>query len=55
MLPKRDYFSTEISLTTLENRDSVFDDENYDEDDNEEKEQEVVEKAAEVQSTPVKG
>ncbi|XP_015082118.1 transcription initiation factor TFIID subunit 1 isoform X2 [Solanum pennellii] len=55
LLPKRDYFSTEISLTTLENRDSVFDDENYDEDDNEEKEQEVVEKAAEVQSTPVKG
>ncbi|CAN4106514.1 unnamed protein product [Withania somnifera] len=56
LLPKRDYFSTEVSLTTLENRASFFDDENYDEDDNEEeKEQEMVENAAEAQSTPGKG
>ncbi|PHT96895.1 hypothetical protein BC332_34177 [Capsicum chinense] len=55
LLPKKDYFSTEVSLTTLENRASVFDDENYDEDDNDEKEQEVVENTAEAQSTPGKG
>ncbi|XP_009614597.1 transcription initiation factor TFIID subunit 1 isoform X1 [Nicotiana tomentosiformis] len=56
LLPKRDYFSSEVALATLENRASVFDDENYDEDDNEEeKEQEVVENTAEVPSTPEKG
>ncbi|XP_059287448.1 transcription initiation factor TFIID subunit 1 isoform X1 [Lycium ferocissimum] len=61
LLPKRDYFSTEVSLTTLENRASVFDDENYDEDEEEkeqekeeEKEQEVVENTTEVQSIPEK-
>lgn len=54
-MPKRDYFSTEISLTTLEKRASVFDDENYDEDDDKEKEQEVAENIAEVQSAPGEG
>ncbi|KAL9174486.1 hypothetical protein ABFS82_02G055100 [Erythranthe guttata] len=33
LLPKRDFFSKEVSVTSLENTNSVFDDENYDEED----------------------
>ncbi|XP_073041493.1 transcription initiation factor TFIID subunit 1-like isoform X4 [Primulina eburnea] len=35
LLPKKDFFSKEVSVTTLENVTSVFDDENYDEDEDE--------------------
>lgn len=32
LLPKKDFFSSEVSLGTAEHTNSVFDDENYDED-----------------------
>ncbi|KAJ4851203.1 hypothetical protein Tsubulata_024376 [Turnera subulata] len=38
LLPKKDFFSSEVSLATLEPKTSVFDDENYDEDVEEEEE-----------------
>lgn len=33
LLPKKDFFSTEVSVASLDNRTSVFDDENYDDED----------------------
>ncbi|KAL0365199.1 UNVERIFIED_CONTAM: Transcription initiation factor TFIID subunit [Sesamum angustifolium] len=33
LLPKKDFFSKEVSITSLENTTSVFDDENYDDED----------------------
>ncbi|XP_047975117.1 transcription initiation factor TFIID subunit 1 [Salvia hispanica] len=33
LLPKKDFFSKEVSVASLDNRNSLFDDENYDEDD----------------------
>ncbi|KAK4438111.1 Transcription initiation factor TFIID subunit [Sesamum alatum] len=33
LLPKKDFFSKEVSVTSLENTTSVFDDENYDDED----------------------
>ncbi|XP_065874300.1 transcription initiation factor TFIID subunit 1 isoform X2 [Euphorbia lathyris] len=42
LLPKKDYFSSEISLVTLAPTTSVFDDENYDEEEEEKVEDEHV-------------
>ncbi|XP_075494271.1 transcription initiation factor TFIID subunit 1-like [Primulina tabacum] len=42
LLPKKDFFSKEVSVTTLENATSVFDDENYDEDDEAELEKQAM-------------
>ncbi|XP_027160037.1 transcription initiation factor TFIID subunit 1 [Coffea eugenioides] len=50
LLPRKDYFSKEISMSTLGNINSVFDDENYDEDDESEKKDEVAESNIEVKS-----
>lgn len=56
LLPKKDYFSKEIAVTTLNNTASVFDDENYDEDDTEENnEQDVLGNSAEGQAFPETG
>lgn len=41
LLPKKEYFTADVS-SALEPKASVFDDENYDEDEESEKEQEVV-------------
>ena len=50
MLPKKEYFSSEVTLATVEPTTSVFDDENYDEEEEEEaKEHIVVDKKPEVQ------
>ncbi|KAG8368612.1 hypothetical protein BUALT_Bualt15G0063500 [Buddleja alternifolia] len=50
LLPKKDFFSKEVSVTALENTTSVFDDENYDdEDDDSEKQQIAVEGNIEAQ------
>ncbi|XP_059653268.1 transcription initiation factor TFIID subunit 1 [Cornus florida] len=49
LLPKKDYYSTQVAVATMEHNSSVFDDENYDDDDEEfEKEHELVDKNAEV-------
>ncbi|KAK3206157.1 hypothetical protein Dsin_020203 [Dipteronia sinensis] len=68
LLPKKEFFSAEVSLTTLEPTTSIFDDENYDEDEefdkehevgdnkNEfEKEQEVVHKENELSTVSLSG
>lgn len=58
LLPKKDYFATGVSVATLEQKTSVFDDENYDEEDDEaefEKEHELVDTDAEVQTIPSLG
>ncbi|XP_050262910.1 transcription initiation factor TFIID subunit 1 isoform X2 [Quercus robur] len=52
LLPKKEYFSTEVSLASLKPT-SVFDDENYDEE--LEQEQEVVDNNLEVQTTSLTG
>nr|ASU54199.1 histone acetyltransferase [Hevea brasiliensis] len=49
LLPKKQYFSSQVSLATLEPETSVFDDENYDEEEETEKEHVVVDKNLEVQ------
>ena len=49
LLPKKEYFAADVS-SALEPKASVFDDENYDEDEESEKEQEVVGKHIQVQS-----
>lgn len=56
LLPKKDYFSTEVSVATLEQKTSVFDDENYDDEEEEfEKEPELVDTNTEVQNIPSSG
>ncbi|PSS26188.1 Transcription initiation factor TFIID subunit like [Actinidia chinensis var. chinensis] len=56
LLPKKDYFATEIPLATLEQKTSVFDDENYDDDEEEfEKGHELDDTSAEVQNRPSSG
>lgn len=55
LLPRKDYFSKEISMSTLRNINSVFDDENYDEDDESEKKDEVAENNIEVKSILLAG
>nr|DAD25423.1 TPA_asm: hypothetical protein HUJ06_026887 [Nelumbo nucifera] len=48
LLPKKDYFSAEVSLATLEHKAVVFDDENYDEYEDIEKEEVVVDENSEA-------
>lgn len=57
VLPKKEYFSSEVSLVTLEAKSSVFDDENYDEDEEQEvvTEPTAVDKNLEVQTTTLSG
>lgn len=55
MLPKKEYFSAEVSLATLKPTTSLFDDENYDEDDEAENEQEVVDRETEVSTISLSG
>ncbi|XP_058086188.1 transcription initiation factor TFIID subunit 1 isoform X2 [Magnolia sinica] len=49
LLPKQEYFSTQVSLASLGHQTSVFDDENYDDDEEFAKEHEVVENNSEAQ------
>ncbi|XP_019052937.1 PREDICTED: transcription initiation factor TFIID subunit 1-like isoform X2 [Nelumbo nucifera] len=49
LLPKKDYFSAEVSIATLEHKATVFDDENYDEYEDIEKEEVVVDENSEAQ------
>ncbi|KAJ7943953.1 Transcription initiation factor TFIID subunit 1 [Quillaja saponaria] len=53
LLPKKDFFSVEVSLGALESRASVFDDENYDEEI--EIEQEIVNNNSEADSISLSG
>ena len=53
LLPKKDYLSTEVSLATLKTTTSVFDDEDYDEEI--EQENEVVDTAADVEPIVLAG
>lgn len=53
LLPKKEYFSNELSLAALKPTASVFDDENYDEET--EQENEVVENTADAQTIIVSG
>lgn len=53
LLPKKEYFSSEVSLATLKPTASVFDDENYDEEI--EQENEVVENNADAQAVILLG
>ncbi|KAG5548461.1 hypothetical protein RHGRI_013968 [Rhododendron griersonianum] len=58
LLPKKDYFATEVSEATLVQKTSVFDDENYDEEDDAagfENKHELVDTNAEVQTIPSLG
>lgn len=56
LLPRKNFLPTEVSISTLGNGTSVFDDENYDEDDEEsEKQHEVLESNAEVPAIPSEG
>lgn len=55
MLPKKDYLSTDVS-TSLKGSTSLFDDDNYDEDDGGlEKQMEAVDNCSEVQPTSLSG
>lgn len=52
MLPKKEFFSAEVSLASLEHKTSVFDEENYDEDGGDfDKEPDVVENKPDAQTT----
>ncbi|KAK7252555.1 hypothetical protein RIF29_36592 [Crotalaria pallida] len=53
LLPKRDFFSAEASLEVLESRASVFDDENYDEES--EQEEDLVNNNSKVDNIPLPG
>lgn len=53
LLPKKEYFSTEVSLATLEPTVSVFDDEDYDEDF--EKVHDVINSSVEARTTHASG
>lgn len=55
LLPKKEYFSAEVSLAALKPIPSPFDDENYDEDEELEKEHEEVDKETEVKTTSLSG
>ncbi|CAN1821883.1 Transcription initiation factor TFIID subunit 1 [Linum perenne] len=48
LLPKKEYFSAEVSLSTLRPTTSVFDDENYDEDEEDKEEEHVTTEDREV-------
>eukprot|EP00268_Persea_americana_P046001 TRINITY_DN471_c0_g1_i1.p1 TRINITY_DN471_c0_g1~~TRINITY_DN471_c0_g1_i1.p1 ORF type:complete len:1950 (+),score=513.47 TRINITY_DN471_c0_g1_i1:188-6037(+) len=51
LLPKNEFFSAEVSLASLEHKTSVFDEENYDEDGDFDKEPDVVENKPDAQRT----
>lgn len=51
MLPKKEYFSADVSVVSLDHSASVFDDDNYDEDEEFEKEHEVVDNNSEVRAS----
>lgn len=51
LLPKKEFFSAEVSLASLEHKTSVFDEENYDEDGHFDKEPDVVENKPDAQTT----
>ncbi|KAJ8768872.1 hypothetical protein K2173_023867 [Erythroxylum novogranatense] len=51
LLPKKEYFSSEVSVTTLEPSVSVFDDDNYDEEEEEDKEHPHLDEKLEVETT----
>lgn len=53
LFPKREYLSADVSAATLEHKSSVFDDENYDEDVDDEKESDAVVHESEVKTTVV--
>lgn len=53
LLPKKDFFSAEASLEALKTKDSIFDDDNYDEES--EKEEDVVNNDAKVDNIPLAG
>lgn len=50
LLSKKEYFSADVSVASLDHSASVFDDDNYDEDEEFEKEHEVVDNNSEVQA-----
>jgi len=50
LLPKKDYFSTELSVATLEQKTSVFDDENYDDDEEETEKERDLDTNGEIQN-----
>ncbi|GAV67130.1 ubiquitin domain-containing protein/Bromodomain domain-containing protein/TBP-binding domain-containing protein/DUF3591 domain-containing protein [Cephalotus follicularis] len=57
LLPMKEYYSAEVVVTTMEPKVSVFDNENYDEDEDEEFEKvhEVMDKKIEVQTSSLSG
>lgn len=55
LLPKKDFFSKEVSVASLDNRNSLFDDENYDEDDDLENQNTGGEDHAETQQLSPSG
>ena len=50
LLPKKEFFSADVSVASLDHSVSVFDDDNYDEDEEFEKEHEVVDDNSGVQA-----
>lgn len=50
LLPKKDYFSANVSVASMDHSASIFDDDNYDEDEEVEKNHEVVDNITEVQA-----
>ncbi|XP_057975962.1 transcription initiation factor TFIID subunit 1-like [Malania oleifera] len=55
LLPKKEFFSAEASVTTLAHTTSVFDDENYDEDEEFEREHEMGDNNFDVQTASISG
>ncbi|KAK1259317.1 Transcription initiation factor TFIID subunit 1 [Acorus gramineus] len=55
LLPRKEYFSAEVSLVSLDKRASVFDEENYDEDEDSPKEHMSVENISEPQTSLPEG
>ncbi|XAR69721.1 hypothetical protein NMG60_11001422 [Bertholletia excelsa] len=55
LLPKKAYFSTQVSASTLEQKTSVFDDDNYDDEEEFDKEHEMAETNVEVQNISSSG
>ncbi|GAB2270050.1 hypothetical protein Dimus_004964 [Dionaea muscipula] len=55
LLPKREFLSINVSVTALERKTSVFDDENYDDDEDEDKEPEVTASSTKVETSVLPG
>lgn len=51
LLSKKEFFAADVSFASLDHRTSIFDEENYDEDEDLDKEPEVVENNSEAQAT----